>query len=237
MADRRLIIVSGATGTLGTAVYQRLIEHDYHPILLSRNAQALQEIKSSQSSALDVFPCDVTDTKRIAELYEQPFMKEGVVAGVVACAGVLRMGASDAFSEHDWDTTIRSNLDGTFMLFQKAIPHMLHGGTLIAIGSRWANGAKNATAYAASKSALRGMINSMQNEYAGTAIRPVLLSPGSIASPMSGSVNDVANEANILRPTDVADTILHILQSPQRVIFKEITMLAYNYDLTDEYRT
>ncbi|HSX29636.1 MAG TPA: SDR family oxidoreductase [Candidatus Saccharimonadales bacterium] len=236
MASKRFVVVSGATGTLGTALYERLIEQGYHPILLSRDAQALQKIKSSRPDVLDIFSCDVGNTGRVAELFEQSFMKEGVVAGVVACAGVLRMGASSAFSEQDWDATIRTNLSGTFILFQKAIPHMLQGGTLIAIGSRWANGAKTASAYAASKSALRGMISSMQKEYAGTAIRPVLLSPGSIASPMAGSVNDSANEAGILMPDDVVDTILHILLSPQRVIFNEITMLAYNYDLTDEYR-
>ncbi len=236
MPNKRFVILTGATGTLGKAVCGQLLAEGYHPILVARDIHKLKALQQVHPEQVTVFACDVSDITAIDELFRQPFLQTGALCGVIACAGILTMGATANFAQCDWDAIMQTNLTGTFAVFKQAIPHMQpHGGSLIAIGSRWASGAKTATAYAASKAGLRGMIASMQKEYAGTNIRPVLISPGSIASPMSGSVNNGARPLDILQPEDVANTILHVLSSSQRVIFNEIIMLAYNYDLTDEY--
>jgi NAD(P)-dependent dehydrogenase (short-subunit alcohol dehydrogenase family) len=238
MANKRLVVVTGATGTLGLAVCQQLIAEGYHPVALARSREALKKLQDSHLGGITTFACDVGKASDVRRIFGQPFFKEDTLVGVIACAGILEMGDTETFKDEVWDAILRTNLSGTYYVLRASIPLLKpHGGVLIAIGSRWANGAKTAAAYSASKSGLRGMMRAMQKEFAGTNIRPVLISPGSIASRMSGSVNKTAKELNILQPHDVAKTIMHVLSSPQRVIFDEITIKAYNYDLTDEYAT
>lgn len=238
MANKQLVIVTGATGTLGLAVCDQLITKGYVPIAVARSEVALQDFATKYPDKVHTYAGDVGDPLQVKNLFEQPFMRSGTLCGVVTCAGILDMGNTGSFSTESWDGIIRTNVSGTYYVFRDSIPHMKKsGGVLIAIGSRWADGAKEATAYSASKSALRGMIASMQKEFAGTPIRPILISPGSIASDMSGSVNANTATLDILHADDIAATIMHVLSSPQRVIFNEITIKAYNYDLTDEYAT
>lgn len=81
-------------------------------------------------------------------------------------------------------------------------------GHLIAIGSRWGeSGAKNASAYAASKSALRAFIRSLQLELKDTGIRPTLVSPGSVAGRMAAKVD--IKSAKLATPG--LDGIRHVL--------------------------
>jgi len=239
MATKQYVVVSGASGTLGTAVCETLIAHGFHPVVMARNNEALETLAQGHAGNMTTYACDVSNATAVAQLFQQPFWQnDGMLCGVVACAGILQMDATDRFADADWDATIQTNLSGTFYLFKYAIPLMRkNGGSLIAIGSRWADGAATAAAYAASKAGLRGLIAAMQKEWAGSTIRPVLISPGSIASPMSSSVNDSTGGLDVLKPEDVADTILHVLMSPQRVIFGEIKLLAYNYDLADRHAT
>ena len=104
----------------------------------------------------------------------------------------------------------------------------------IAIKSTGGKAPRKQLAIKASKSALQGMIASLQKEFAGTKIRPMLVSPGSVASPMSKSVNK-AIQAELLSPNDIAAMITYVLATPHRVIFDEIVIKAYNYDLTDQH--
>lgn len=236
---KKLVVVTGATGTLGMAVCRELINDGYYPVAVARSKDDLVRLAAEYPGKIHTYACDVGNSDQIAGLFDEaPFTQNATLSGVVTCAGILKMGDTASFDIELWDSILRTNISGTYYTFRNAIPRMRNnGGVLIAIGSRWADGAKNAVAYSASKAALRGMIRAMQKEFAGTAIRPVLVSPGSIASNMSDSVNADTSVLDILHAEDIAATILHILRSPQRAIFEEVTVKAYNYDLTDEYAT
>ncbi len=227
------VIVTGATGTIGTAVCKKLLESGYFVIAVSRTSpkKVIKDIKICYRQL------DVSDPKAVEVFFKERLVVESVLAGVVTCAGLLKMGPTHEFTDTDWNNLLQVNTSGTFYIFKHAIKHMREHqniGVLIAIGSRWNNGAKEATAYATSKSALQGMIRSLQKELTGTAIRPMIVSPGSVESSMSSSVNNVINK-KIIQPTDIADLISYLFTTPQRIIFNEITMLAYNYDLEDQH--
>lgn len=236
--DRKIIVVTGATGTIGSAICKHLVQAGYFLVLATREKSKgeslMYELGASHSFYQSV---DVSDEKSVQTLFSSSIFHNATLAGVVTCAGMLKMGPTDTFEPASWDQTLSTNTSGTFYVFRHALGIMRTqrtGGTLIAIGSRWDKGAKNATAYAASKSALQGMIASMQKEYAGSTIRPILISPGSVASPMSASVKETIPQ-ELVEASDIAQLVGYIFTTPQRVIFNEITMLAYNYDLTDEY--
>jgi len=87
-----------------------------------------------------------------------------------------------------------------------------------------------AAAYSASKSALRALTKSMQLEYSGTKIRCILVSPGSILSKMSYSVkSNIKND--LIKANDIANLIFYISETPNYVIFDEIVIKAFPYDL------
>ncbi len=234
----KIIIVTGATGTIGSAICDHLIKAGYLIIAVARNAEKGKQLfENSNKEQISFRSLDLLNNKAIEQLFTDPLLQQGTLRGVISCAGILKRGQTETFSIEDWDTTMQLNTSGTWYLFQNAIKKMKkqsQGGMLIAIGSRWNKGAKEAAAYAASKSALQGMIASLQKEFAGTKIRPMLVSPGSVASPMSKSVNK-AIQAELLSPNDIAAMITYVLATPHRVIFDEIVIKAYNYDLTDQH--
>jgi NADP-dependent 3-hydroxy acid dehydrogenase YdfG len=236
--SKNIVIVTGATGTIGSAICRQLVETGYYAVAITRNATRGEELVRTLGEERACFVvADVSRVEEVKDIFIHPVFENATLSGVVTCAGLLTMGSSATFDPIDWEKALAVNTSGTFYVFQQAIQAMTTrqeaGGILVAIGSRWGKGAQEATAYAASKAALRGMVTSLQKELAGTSIRPVLISPGSVASPMSHSV-DSTIEQQLLAPEDIAELVAYIFTTPQRVIFNEITIQAYNYDLHDQ---
>lgn len=236
--NRRTVIVTGATGTIGKAICTSLISKGYYVVALTRNKERGKALANAVGSERFCYKLvDIAKVSEVEALFGDKLVEGCLLDGVVTCAGILEMGPSDQFATKAWDRTLQINTSGTFYIFRQAIKKMRlqqNGGVLIAIGSRWGNGAKEAAAYASSKAALKGLISSLQKELAGSDVRPILVSPGSVQSPMSTSVSSSIDK-ELLRPDDIAGLVAYILSTPSRVIFNEITMQAYAYDLTDEY--
>lgn len=91
-----------------------------------------------------------------------------------------------------WDEVMRVNVKGPFLLSKAVIPQMIEngGGSIIHNGSRnGLQGAKNVSAYTASKGAIFALTRSMAVEYAEHGIRVNAIAPGLVITPMT--VNDV----------------------------------------------
>lgn len=148
--------------------------------------------------------------------------EDAVVAGIAAvierfgridfCAANAGVGGGGAFHEQtteSWRRVMTVNLDAVFWTFREVARHMLAraeagdpGGSLLATSSTSAiHGAAANEAYAASKTALLGMIRGMAVEYARFGIRANAILPGWIRSDMTARLQswDKFNEKVISR--------------------------------------
>ena len=96
-------------------------------------------------------------------------------------------------------------------------------GSFIAIGSVADHrGLAGNAAYAASKYALRGLHETLVEEYRGSGVRLTLVSPGPTDTSMWDPVDPDSREgfiprAGMLRPSDVAEAVVFVASRPPHV--------------------
>ncbi len=233
---RKSALVTGATGDIGRAISAKLVEQGYFVVATGRNVKKGKELVRDLGSQNCLFrAADLRNPDTVNKMISDKTFDAYPLHIVVACAGRLKMQPTGRISASDWQDTIDTNLTGVFTTLQAGLKKMLKRktGHLIAIGSRWGeSGARNAAAYAASKSALRAFVRSLQLELKDAGIRPTLISPGSVAGRMAASV-DRKSASKYISPQDVANLISYVISTPDTVIFDEIKIKAYQHDLTN----
>jgi len=103
-------------------------------------------------------------------------------------------------------------------------------GTVVNVASlAGRNGFVGGTAYTASKHAVLGFSRSLMLEVRKDNVRVVAICPGSVAT---GMLRDQAmlkpNPERILRPEDVAASILHVLTLPTGALVSELDIRPTN---------
>src|SRR5690606_29704902 len=116
----------------------------------------------------------------VEALVEQVGPPDAVVAaaGIDACGPLLEIDADR------WERVVRVNLFGTVSVVRAALPYLAQRrGTVVTVASTLAlRGAGDATAYCASKWAVRGFSQALAAEYAGR-VGVTCLIPGGMRTP------------------------------------------------------
>ncbi len=194
----RIAIVTGAASGLGLAVALRfaregaiVIAADTNQIEGNKLQQRFQELGceaafvltdiSEEASVKSLFDLVLTRYKRVDILYNN--------AAVLSYE--LDSQAQD-LSVETWDFIMATNLRGPFLCSKHAIPPMLKqgGGSIINVGSPTGlNGcAPNLTAYSTSKAGVIGLTRVMAAAHARHNIRVNSIVPGTMDTPMNGSL-------------------------------------------------
>ncbi|WP_435135599.1 type I polyketide synthase [Actinacidiphila sp. bgisy144] len=115
------VLVTGASGVLGTAVARHLVSaHGVrHLLLLSRRGPAADGIAglsselAAQGAVVEVLACDAADRDALAEV-----LRDRHLTGVVHAAGVLDDGVLDALDDARFDTVLRPKVDAAWHLHE-----------------------------------------------------------------------------------------------------------------------
>jgi 3-oxoacyl-[acyl-carrier protein] reductase len=156
----------------------------------------------------------------------------GGIDALINNAGVLIARPFQELTLNDWDTTMNTNLRGLFLVTQAVLPGMrLRGrGTIVNVASlAGRNGFAGGTAYTASKHGVLGFSRSLMLEVRKENIRVITVCPGSVDT---GLLRDQpmlkSDPQRILRPEDVAETIVHALRLPERAMVSELDVRPTN---------
>lgn len=82
-------------------------------------------------------------------------------------------------------------------------------------------------AYSATKFGIRGFSESLFKELRSDNIKVTCVNPGSIDTHFF-ETSGIESHRNMLQPKDIADTIIHILQTPENMLINEITLRPLN---------
>jgi 3-oxoacyl-[acyl-carrier protein] reductase len=122
-------------------------------------------------------------------------------------------------SEDVWDSVIRVNLKGVFLVTRAVVPHMIKGGGGVILSAASVVGLLGnfgQTNYVASKAGVIGMTRTWARELGKYKIRVNAVAPGFIATDMVRAMPPKVLEAMVARtplgragtPEDVANTYL-----------------------------
>jgi len=172
------ILISGASSGIGRATALKLGAAGAHVILVARNAEHLEEVRSliqRGGGSASVFAADLTDAKSADQLCRDVLKRFGAIDVLINNAGrsirrSLRL-SHDRF--HDFERTMAINYFGALRLILGFLPSMRkrNRGYIINISSIGAQvGAPRFSAYVASKAALDAFSRCAAPELLGDGI-------------------------------------------------------------------
>ena len=194
--SNKVAIVTGGNGGIGLGMANGLAAAGAGVAVWGRNFdknQAAEAELSVHHNRVAAFTCDVADEVAVADALLATIERFGKVDVCFANAGIS--GVPQRFHEMSldaWRRIVEVNLLGTVTVFQAVIRHLLDRdapGSLVATSSTSAlMGAPRAEHYAATKTALQGLIRGLAVEYGRHGIRANAIVPGWVVSDMTAGV-------------------------------------------------
>ena len=172
MSAVRTLIVTGATGGLGTEVVRHL--RDEYDVVALYRSEAPSDVRGVKADLSD--PASVRDAIRSI----------GASYGLVHLAGGFAPGSIAETSDDTWTKMLDLNLTSAFVAIRETLAVMDHAapGRIIVISSDAARTkAPGSVAYTVAKSALNVLIEVLAKELKGTAITANALMPSALDTP------------------------------------------------------
>jgi 3-oxoacyl-[acyl-carrier protein] reductase len=222
----RVALVTGGSRGIGRASAIRLARDGFDVALCYRSDAAAAEVTArgvrDAGRRVLVWRVDVADREGVRGFVADVEAGFGPIAAVVASAGIARDRPLMLMSDDEWDTVLRTNLDGTANVLRAvARPMARRGGGAIVTLSSAAGVVGNAgqANYSASKAGIIALTQAMAREFARLGVRVNAVAPGFIDTDMVASVSRSAVLDRIpLRrlgtPEEVAGMVSYLL-SPQ----------------------
>jgi 3-oxoacyl-[acyl-carrier protein] reductase len=195
-ADRRAIVIVGASGEVGRAVADALCADDHALTLTGRHAAVVSHLGADAPGPVAERwqHADVTDPDSVNRLIDDTIRVQGPPYALVYCAGVVRDMPLSLTTNEAWSAVIETNLTGAFNCLRAVSrPMMLAGrGRVVLIGSVAGRcGAPGQSSYSASKAGLEGLCRVAAVELARYRITCNVVAPGPLESAM---FKDVGHE-------------------------------------------
>ena len=224
--NKNIAIVTGASTGLGKSISVKLGLKGYFVVLASRNEKKLNnvyEIIKKNGGNAQVIVTDVSKEEEVKNLYSKIDLSN--VEVVVNNAGFGIFNKIQNVSLEEWDNQINTNLKGSFLISKYIVDKMIEkkSGKLIFINSvAGMNPYPYSSAYVASKYGLRGFTSSLREELREHNIKVISVHPGAIDTPFWNKVKVDFPKNDMLKSNDVADSILHAIQTPNNLVQEEI---------------
>lgn len=235
MPTNTTALVTGATQGIGRATALALGRAGYRVGVCARTAAKVDAVVTelrSQGVEAAGATADVGDPDQVARAVPELTAALGEIGLLVNNAGVLIARPFEELTLEDWDVTMATNLRSLYLVTRAVLPAMRRRreGTIVNVASlAGKHGFAGGTAYAASKHAVLGFSRSLMLEVRKEGIRVITICPGSVDT---GMLRDqpmlTSDPQRILRPEDVADTILHAVQLPGRALVSELDIRPTN---------
>ena len=227
----KVAIVTGASSGIGTAFAHKLIEKGATVYGLARRLNKLKEIQTKLGEKFIPVQMDVTKHQNLEQWVTNQFSDSHLPDILINNAGLAKFGNVDELSVEDWDTMVNTNLNGIFYLTRLVVPLMKENQShchIINIASvAGLLGNPQISGYNATKFGVRGFSEALFKELRYDKIKVSAMFPGSIATDFFEKVGSETH-SNMMQPGDVADTLVHLLETPDNLLINEVTMRPLN---------
>lgn len=188
--NKRIVLVTGATGGLGTAMCKKLHDDDYHVVgnyYTKEKADKWLEQMKKQGYDIQLFHGDVSNFESAGKMIAEIEEKVGKIDTLVNNAGITRDGRLLNMTVDDWNAVIGTNLNSVFNCTRHVIQGMVDRkfGRIINISSvNGQRGQFGQTNYSAAKAGMHGFTKSLAMEVAKYGVTVNTISPGYIGTDM-----------------------------------------------------
>ncbi|HYG85085.1 MAG TPA: SDR family oxidoreductase [Azospirillum sp.] len=227
----KVVVVTGASSGIGRATAAAFAQEGAAVVLAARRDAALhdaaEECLDAGGRAM-VVPTDVTDPDQVNHLARRAIEAFGGIDVWVNNAGVIAFGRFEETPVEAFEQVMRTNFMGTVNGCRAVLPHFLDRaeGVIINNASIVSTvGQRYASAYVASKFAVRGFSETLRQELVEEpGIQICTVMPGSVDTPLWQHAANYTGRAvrppgPVMPPEAVAEVIVQLAGKPQREVF------------------
>lgn len=220
-------IVTGASSGLGSAIAKALILKGATVYGIARNSIALNAIRETVGDAFIPVPLDISDETNVSNWISETFSSNHLPDILINNAGVGSFGKIDETPTNEWLNMININLNGLYFITSKVVPFLKKNENtthIVNIGSILGSmGREEGSAYCATKYGVTGFSDALFKELRFFNIKVTCLNPGSIETDFF-KTSGIDKHSNMLHPSDIADTLVHVLETPDNMLINELTI-------------
>ena len=226
MQVSRFLVTGGSQG-IGEAIVEMARKDGHEVVFTGRNQQLIQKV--AQKTGAHGLRADVSAPEDNARTVETCLARMGGIDVLVNNAGYAYRGEIGALDMDAMRMMFETNVFGLVDITNRVVPLMKSrgAGDIVNVASTSGmKGAATATAYSASKWAVRGISQCWQAELRPHGIRVVCVCPSEVQTHFGGQVG--RNNPNKLYAEDIGATILAALNMPRRALWPELAVFANN---------
>ena len=225
----KTIVITGAGSGLGRELAQKFYDAgNFNVCLIGRDKKKLEETAEAfDSERCLCLPCDIRNYEAVKKTFKKISRTYKQIDILINNAGIFEMLPIKKTNQKVWENIMKTNTFGTFYSTKEALVIMDKSKSekriiniLSIITER--NLPFN-SAYAASKYAIKGMMNSLREELVGKNIYISNISPGIIDTGMWNKKNKTKGQS----PKEIAEIIYHI-STQETTYAKDISLLPIN---------
>jgi NAD(P)-dependent dehydrogenase (short-subunit alcohol dehydrogenase family) len=185
--EGKVAVVTGGNSGIGLATAKRLQEEGARVAISGRSQKTLDEAVKTLGNGLIAVQADVAKLADLDKLYAEVLRRLGKIDVLFVNAGVAKFAPLAETPESLYDEQFDINIKGAYFTIQKALPLLNDGASIILNTSVVdSKGTPGASAYAATKAALRSLARTAAAELVGRGIRVNTVAPGPIVTPIFG---------------------------------------------------
>lgn len=237
LADK-VVAITGASSGIGAATARRLAGRGCAVVLGARRTERLDELAAELRAAggrATTVAVDVTRADDLQHLVDSAVSEFGRLDVLVSNAGIGPISPVRARRRGDWDAMIDVNLRGVLHGIDAALPvfeEQGRGHFVTIVSTAGLKIAPTMAVYAATKNAVRTLLEGLRQESTDGTLKTTAISPGYVRTEFGDSITDPAIRAEIdtgmqafaLDPDAIARTVEFAIDQPWEVEIGELVI-------------
>ncbi|MEE6177944.1 SDR family oxidoreductase [Mycobacterium sp. 050134] len=236
--EGQVVAVTGASSGIGEATARLLAERGARMVLGARRTDRLDAVAGDIGAGGGIaVTCatDVTRRRDLERLVGTAVDRFGRLDVLVSNAGISKIGPMSDLDVDGWSAMIDVNVRGVLHGIAAALPVFRRQGRGHFVTTVSTAGLKivpNMTVYAATKNAVRTIMEGLRQESTDGVVRTTSISPGFVDTELDRSVDDPAARERIrqsmtefgLPPAAVARAVAFAIEQPHDVEIGDLTV-------------